>query len=92
MEEEKVYPHDYINEDDDEYKSKYWNDSEDDAEEFFADADSEELKSVLYEHVTILAVRVGDRSVLAMFITVIHTKGEDRKPQPQVFHFTLLFI
>lgn len=51
MEEEKVYLHDYINEDD-EYKSKYWNDSEDDAEEFsFADADSEELKSVLYKHV-----------------------------------------
>ena len=87
-EEEKVNPHDYIDEDDDD-ESKYWDDSEDNADEFsFADADMEELKSVLYEHVTILAVKVGDRSVLAMFITVIHTKGEDRKPQPQVFHFT----
>jgi hypothetical protein len=57
----------------------------------FADADMEELKSVLYKHVTILAVKVKDRTVLAMFITVIHTKGEDRKPQPYVYHSTYLF-
>ena len=50
-----------------------------------ADIDIEELKSVLYEHVTILVVKVKERSVPVMFITVIHTKGEDRKPQPSVF-------
>lgn len=46
--------------------------------------DEEELKSVLYEHVTIMVVRVRDRLVPVMFITIIHTKGEDRKPQPLV--------
>jgi len=81
---EEGQPHDYIDEDDED-ESKYWDDSGDDADEFsFADADMEELKSVLYKHVTILAVKVGDRSGLAMFITLIHTKGE-------VFHL-LSFI
>lgn len=56
-----------------------------------ADTDMEELKSVLYEHVTILAVKVKERSVLVMFITVIHTKGEDRKPQPSVFSLSPLY-
>lgn len=46
--------------------------------------DTEELKSVLYEHITIMAVKVQDRMVPVMFITIIHTKGEDRKPQPSV--------
>lgn len=46
--------------------------------------DTEELKSVLYEHVTIMAVKVQDRMVPVMFVTIIHTKGEDRKPQPSV--------
>lgn len=44
----------------------------------------ERLKSILYEHVTIVAVRVQSRVQLAMFLTLIHTKGEDRKPQPFV--------
>ena len=68
------------------------NNSEDDEDKFsFTGVDTNELKSILYQDVTILAVRVGDRIVLAMFITIIHGKGEDRKPQPQVspFYFPL---
>ncbi|KAF2174706.1 hypothetical protein K469DRAFT_685751 [Zopfia rhizophila CBS 207.26] len=66
------------------------NDSEYDEEpEFDEDGlpfvDIEELKSVLYEHVTIMAVKVQDRMVPVMFITIIHTKGEDRKPQPKTY-------
>jgi hypothetical protein len=45
---------------------------------------SEQLKSVLFEHVTIMAVRAQGRMRLAMWVTLIHTKGEDRKPQPFV--------
>ncbi|KAF2194980.1 hypothetical protein K469DRAFT_698544 [Zopfia rhizophila CBS 207.26] len=71
---------------DDEYDSEYRGELEYDEDGLpFADADMEELKSILYEHVTILAVKVKDRSVLVMFITVIHTKGEDRKPQPKTY-------
>jgi hypothetical protein len=44
----------------------------------------EQLKSVLFEHVTIMAVRAQGRMRLAMWVTLIHTKGEDRKPQPFV--------
>ena len=43
------------------------------------------LKSILFEHVTIIAVRVGTQVKVAMFLTLIHTKGEDRKPQPFVY-------
>lgn len=42
----------------------------------------EELMSVLFEHVTIMVARVEDREELVMYLTLIHTKGEDRKPQP----------
>ncbi|KAI0626734.1 DUF3435 domain-containing protein [Pyrenophora tritici-repentis] len=47
--------------------------------------ESEQLKSILYEHVTLVAVRVQGRVRLAMWVTLIHTKGEDRKPQPKTF-------
>lgn len=53
--------------------------------------DTEELKSVLYKHVSIMAVKVQDRTVLVMFVTIIHTKGEDRKPQPSVSAIFSLF-
>jgi hypothetical protein len=45
---------------------------------------SEKLKSVLFEHVTIMAVRAQGRMRLVLWVTLIHTKGEDRKPQPFV--------
>jgi hypothetical protein len=44
----------------------------------------EELMSVLFEHVTIMLIRVEGRPTLVMYLTLIHTKGEDRKPQPYV--------
>jgi len=53
--------------------------------------DVEELKSVLYEHVTIMVAKVQGRFVPAMFITIIHTKGENRKPQSSVSTTVLLF-
>lgn len=67
------------------------NDSEYDEEPTFGEdglpfVDEEEMKSVLYEHVTIIAVKVQDRMVPVMFVTIIHTKGEDRKPQPSVLN------
>jgi hypothetical protein len=46
--------------------------------------DSEQLKSILYEHVTIAVVRSQGCVKLAMYVTLVHTKGEDRKPQPCV--------
>ena len=59
------------------------NNSEDNEDKFsFTGIDTNELKSILYQDVTILAVRVEDRIILAMFITIIYGKGEDRKPQP----------
>jgi hypothetical protein len=54
----------------------------------------EEIMSVLFEHVTILLLRVGDRVELepAMFVTLIHTKGENKKPQPYVLKIFSLFL
>jgi hypothetical protein len=51
----------------------------------------EGLMSVLFEHVTIMLARVEDREELVMYLTLIHTKGEDRKPQPYVLEMFLLF-
>ncbi|KAL5408048.1 hypothetical protein PMIN04_011537 [Paraphaeosphaeria minitans] len=45
----------------------------------------EELISVLFENITIMLARVEDRTELVMYLTLIHTKGEDRKPQPKTF-------
>ncbi|KAL5401075.1 hypothetical protein PMIN03_011829 [Paraphaeosphaeria minitans] len=45
----------------------------------------EELMSVLFEHITIMLARVEDRTELVMYLTLIHTKGEDRRPQPKTF-------
>jgi hypothetical protein len=73
-------------EDEDEHEDK----GEDDtctADSQLSDHDVPEaecLKSILFEHVTIVAVRVGTQVKVAMFLTLIHTKGEDRKPQPFV--------
>ncbi|KAF1980468.1 hypothetical protein BU23DRAFT_444207 [Bimuria novae-zelandiae CBS 107.79] len=47
--------------------------------------ENDELMSILYEHVTIVAVKVQGRTRLGMCVTLIHTKGEDRKPQPKTF-------
>jgi hypothetical protein len=52
----------------------------------------EELMSVLFEHVTIMLARVEDRKELVMYLTLIHTKGEDRKPQPYVLEMFLLSL
>lgn len=51
----------------------------------------EDLMSVLFEHVTIMLVRVEDRQELVLYLTLIHTKGEDRKPQPYVLKMLPLF-
>ena len=75
---EEANPYNDIDELNDGYESAYSNNSKDNENEFsFASMDTNELKSILYQNVTILAVRVGDRTVLAMFITIIHGKGED---------------
>jgi hypothetical protein len=52
----------------------------------------EELMSVLFKHVTIMLARVEDCKELVMYLTLIHTKGEDRKPQPYVLEMFLLFL
>ena len=78
---EEANPYSDIDEINDGYENAYSNNSEDDEDQFsFAGVDTNELKSILYQDVTILAVRVGDRIVLAMFIIIIYRKGEDRKP------------
>ena len=78
---EEANPYNDINKIDDRYKSAYLDNSEDNKDKFsFIGVDMNELKSILYQDVTILAVRVGDCIVLAMFITIIHGKGEDQKP------------
>jgi hypothetical protein len=51
----------------------------------------EELMSILFEHITIMLARVEDRTGLVMYLTLIHTKGEDRRPQPYVSK-TYLFV
>ncbi|KAF2032868.1 hypothetical protein EK21DRAFT_86875 [Setomelanomma holmii] len=71
-----------ISDEDDETDSDYEEEPDFDEDDV---PDIEELKSVLYEHVTIMAVRVQDRMVPFMFVTIIHTKGEDRKPQPKTY-------
>ncbi|KAL9068183.1 MAG: hypothetical protein Q9157_006584 [Trypethelium eluteriae] len=50
------------------------------------DSAGELIQSVLYQHVTILVVKHKGRDVLTMSITLVHTKGENRKPQPVYQH------
>lgn len=69
--------------DDDKLDRKYDKEAELD-EDGLPFASKEELLSVLYEHVTIMAVKVQDRTQIVMFVTITHTKGEKRKPQPSV--------
>ena len=67
-----------INQIDNGYESTYLNNGEDDEDKIsFIGMDMNELKSILYQDVIILAVRVGNCIVLAMFITIIYGKGED---------------
>ncbi|KAL5407310.1 hypothetical protein PMIN04_011770 [Paraphaeosphaeria minitans] len=47
--------------------------------------EAECLKSILFEHVTIVTVRVEGQVKVGMYLTLIHTKGEGRKPQPKTF-------
>lgn len=49
----------------------------------------EELMSVLFEHITIMLARVEGRTELVMYLTLVHTKGEDRRPQPCVSKMSL---
>jgi limonene-1,2-epoxide hydrolase len=44
----------------------------------------EKLMSVLFKHVTIMLIQVEGRPTLVMYLTLIHTKEENRKPQPYV--------
>jgi hypothetical protein len=75
---EEANPYNDTDELDDGYESAYLNNGEDDEDESScAGVDTNELKLILYQDVTILAVRVGDCIVLAMFIIIIHGKGED---------------
>jgi len=78
---EEANPYNNINKLDNGYKSAYLNNSKGNEDKFsFANIDINELKSILYQNVIILIVRVGDHTVLVMFITIIHRKGENRKP------------
>jgi hypothetical protein len=51
----------------------------------------EELMLLLFEHITIMLARVENRAELVMYLTLIHTTGEDRRPQLYVSK-TYLFV
>lgn len=52
------------------------------------DAGTEETRSILYRHVTIIVVQnpnPNQPNVVLMKVTLLHTKGEDNKPKMRVF-------
>jgi hypothetical protein len=56
--------------------------------------DPANLRSILYRHIRMLLLKnptPGERPILVMEITLVHTKGEDKKPQPYAIHTKLLF-
>ena len=75
---EEANPYNDIDELDNGYESIYLNNSKGNEDKFsFASVDTNKLKSILYQNIIILIVQVRDRIVLAIFITIIHRKGEN---------------
>lgn len=45
-------------------------------------ADGPGAVTILYEHVHLLKVRQYESEILVLFVCIVHSKGEDKKPQP----------